>query len=194
MMTSEERTTEYVGLLEENGPNYMGVGWRAEECLGQYSSMRRLLSIGPGASILDIGCGLGFGYNVFHDCSYHGVDVSPVHIGAAKQIFLGSGAKFNHCAIDEEIPLHTYDYILLSGIFNVGYDFHEAAVITTNAHSKSIHGVGVGFQTTRSDGMSTFGTQTWIGLMTKLTNEPAGWAADTTFSKMNAVVVAKKDL
>lgn len=192
-MTEEERTNEYVQLLNEAGPNYMGVGWKPEECLGQYSAIRRLLRVFPDSRILDIGCGVGFGYNIYHDCAFTGIDCSRVHIGAAQQVFLGSRAKFEHWSTDAEIPDKTYDYILLSGIFNVGYTWQEAAGIVTDAFRAADRGIGVGFQVTRAEGMTTFGIQTWMGLMTRLTGAPTGWAVDTQFSLMNAVVTAVKD-
>jgi SAM-dependent methyltransferase len=191
-MTEQERTSAYLELLKDGGASYMGVGWKPEECLGQYAAMRRLLRIPPGARILDIGCGLGFGYNVYYDCAFDGIDCSHTHVGAAKQIFYGSRAKFEHRGSKEEIPSGKYDFILLSGIFNVGYTWKEAASLVTDAYKAADRGIGVAFMVGRAEGMTTFGIQTWVGLMTKLTGEPTGWAADTQFSEINAVVTAAK--
>lgn len=191
-MTEAERNNEYEALLQEHGPTYAGVGWLPQECLGQYMAMRNLLDVRATDSVLDIGCGLGFGYNAFHDCNFTGIDTSKVHIETARNLLVGGDAEFKHSTIDEEEEGRTYDYVVLSGIFNLGYTWKEVESLCKKAHAKATIGIGVGFQINNAEGMTIFPISNWTGLMHKLCGKPYGYALDLSFSKINGVVIAGK--
>jgi SAM-dependent methyltransferase len=79
-------------------------------------------------SILDFGCGLGHLLEHlggrFPDCRYHGVDIVADFIEANRLKF-GGRAEFEHIAPNFE-PMHTYDYVFVSGTFNLSY-FNDKA-------------------------------------------------------------------
>ncbi|MFM9941047.1 MAG: class I SAM-dependent methyltransferase [Hyphomicrobiaceae bacterium] len=74
-------------------------------------------------TILDFGCGLGHFYEYLQDrfplCDYHGVDIVPEFIDAARSKF-GDRARFEF-ASDTYEPVQLYDYVFVSGTFNLKY-------------------------------------------------------------------------
>jgi SAM-dependent methyltransferase len=123
---SDRRVIDYFGpLLEERGPAFAQVGWGSE------ASQRRRFEVLIGIAtpiagkVLDVGCGLGDLYLYLKeddfDGSYHGVDVHPGAVEAARA--RSPEARFDVLDISSLAdPLPRYDYVVMSGAANIALD------------------------------------------------------------------------
>lgn len=115
----EQRTVSFfTKLLLEHSSGPEALNWGSR--FSQELRFRILAEIGiaKGASILDVGCGLGdfhaWQKKVGLELNYHGVDITPAMIEAANKRF--SDAKFEIVNLSEN-DQRTYDYVVASGIF-----------------------------------------------------------------------------
>ena len=99
------------------------LAWGSRE--SQEARFAVLAAVGAfgGASILDVGCGVGdlYGYLVrcrFQPAEYLGIDISDSMIEAARQKYPDAG--FRTCdLLAEPLAEGAYDYVVESGIFNI---------------------------------------------------------------------------
>lgn len=99
------------------------LAWGSRE--SQEARFAVLAAVGPlaGASILDVGCGVGdlYGYLVrrqLQPAEYLGIDISDSMIEAARQKYPDAG--FRTCdSLTEPLAEDAYDYVVESGIFNI---------------------------------------------------------------------------
>lgn len=116
----------YSRVLERHGPTARGVDWQCTAT--QYLRLVQLLKVcdlGRPSSLNDFGCGYGALLALlaerFPDAAidYHGVDVSPAMIGAARSLWSAKpDARFS---VGAKCPRRA-DYSLASGVFNVRLD------------------------------------------------------------------------
>jgi SAM-dependent methyltransferase len=92
-----------------------------------------------GKRVLDIGCGFGdlnqgLQRRAGRECSYHGVDLVPVLIARAKDLYPAENISFSCADVLSEDFTGKFDYAVASGIFNhmlkdvANYDFIEAVM------------------------------------------------------------------
>jgi SAM-dependent methyltransferase len=99
----------------------LGIGSRAS----QEARFQVLAGIGDlrGASVLDVGCGFGdlLGFLEERNVSvrYTGIDIQPAFIEEARRRHPAS--EFLCAGIEEFPPDHRFDYVLVSGTFNVRF-------------------------------------------------------------------------
>jgi len=103
----------YAQRLEKFGPTPQGVGWpTAREAMQPYEVMVRLLGIGKGDTVLDVGCGPGLARKLVPG-RYVGCDT---HLAALQHcdfpVACGSASTFCDDAVD---------FAVMHGAFNVGY-------------------------------------------------------------------------
>jgi len=111
----------YTQSLEAHGNSHKAVGWGSQE--SQKTRFRVLAEIGlsRGASILDVGCGLGDLYGYLAERfdgapNYVGIDITPAMIKAAR-------AKYPHGTfilgdiLNPENVITSADFVFASGIF-----------------------------------------------------------------------------
>ncbi|MGQ0797108.1 MAG: class I SAM-dependent methyltransferase [Methanobacteriota archaeon] len=116
---------------------------------GQRLRFEVLASIGPleGASLLDVGCGLGHLYEFLRPTvralDYSGVDLSPRFVEACRRKF--SAASFEVRDVLRSGLDGSYDYVLSSGLHNLetGRNEREMRSLLQEAWSASRRGVGV---------------------------------------------------
>lgn len=112
-----------VGFYEESFAKYgndpRSVHWSGE--ISQRVRFEVLANIAPllGMSVLDFGCGLGDLYKFFIakqiPVAYTGIDIVPVFINRARERFPDARFELRDVlSLDED-----YDYILVSGAFNL---------------------------------------------------------------------------
>ena len=105
-----------------------------------------------GASVLEIGCGIGSLYEYciqdrgMKDLTYKGVDLVPEMIDLAKQKF--PEAEFEVCNILEQKLEKTYDYVILCGVFNVATKTEEMEKILSEAFQYCKKGMAFNFIST----------------------------------------------
>jgi len=79
------------------------------------------IGVGDGASVLDVGCGLGHMYEYlagnYRDIRYTGVDIVPAFVQAAAQHH--PGAEFKVMDLLKDPMEETYDFVFESGTFNL---------------------------------------------------------------------------
>lgn len=122
---------------------------------GQRFRFEKLAEIGDmaGASILDLGCNLGdlypFLLKHFEEISYTGIDIVPDIIAAASRTHPGAHF-FCRDVLSEGFP-ETFDYVLISGIFNNampnGTEFLKHMISFAFEHCNK--GIGFNFISTR---------------------------------------------
>jgi SAM-dependent methyltransferase len=116
----EEIIRLYEDRLEKYGRSVKTMGWRDKD--QQYLRFKILSEIGEldGKKILDVGCGFGdfFDYlkNNGIDVDYHGFDISPKIIAAAKRHH--PDLIFEEKDILAEEMDEKFDYVFESGILN----------------------------------------------------------------------------
>ena len=124
--SDEKRISEiYNTRLQEGLSDYKVGGWGSKE--SQYLRFKILTEINEltGASILDVGCGLGELYYFFKKNeikieSYKGIDISEdCIIEARKRLSTINQASFDYRNIDKIDGEELYDYIFLSGSLNL---------------------------------------------------------------------------
>lgn len=117
----------YEESLARYGPGVRALHWSSPE--SQRVRFEVLCQVGPleGASIADIGCGLGdlYGYlgKVARDFTYVGYDLSPSMIAAARVRY--PAAAFQVRDILEQGLGQAFDYVLASGTFNIRIKDHD---------------------------------------------------------------------
>jgi SAM-dependent methyltransferase len=115
----DARTIAYFSdrLMEHNiSPLSLDWGSRASQEL-RFEVLAAIGSL-AGASVLDVGCGLGD----FHawqvrrglNMDYHGVDITPGMVAAARARFPGVDFRVGNVLEDK---LESFDYVLASGLF-----------------------------------------------------------------------------
>ena len=128
----------YTQRFSEHGYSPKTLGWdkgkqdiRFAILTSQYDFQKR--------KVLDIGCGFGDLNRTLQaycdkEYNYHGVDLVPVLIAKAKELYKGSYIRFTCADFLEDDFTGTYDYAVASGMFNFklrdmdNYDFIEAAI------------------------------------------------------------------
>jgi SAM-dependent methyltransferase len=117
----------YERSLKRHGPTVRALRWVSEE--SQATRFSVLAEVGPlaGASLLDIGCGLGDLYGFLRErgleCDYTGYDITPGMLEAARSKY--PGARFELRDILGEGLGGSFDYVVASGTFNVRVPDHE---------------------------------------------------------------------
>ncbi|WP_424810483.1 methyltransferase [Roseococcus sp. YIM B11640] len=114
----------YAQRLAENGPGPRGVDWNGEDSQRlRHAQFLRLLADDPQASVLDLGCGygdfLGFLRSEGHRGAFHGWDIAPEMIAAARGIHGDGEDRFWHVGA---VPGAPADYAIASGVLNVKGD------------------------------------------------------------------------
>jgi ubiquinone/menaquinone biosynthesis C-methylase UbiE len=111
----------YTALLERHGANPKALDWGSVQ--SQSRRFEVLAEIGDlsGASLLDVGCGLGDLYGWLDGKgSYKGIDITPAMILAARNRF--PSADFEVADV-MNVPFspRSFDYVFASGIFYLGH-------------------------------------------------------------------------
>lgn len=79
------------------------------------------IGVCSGASVLDVGCGFGHLYDYleahYEDVSYTGVDIVPVFVDLAREHH--PGVDFRVMDILRDPIEETWDYVIVSGLFNL---------------------------------------------------------------------------
>ena len=127
---SRRRVIEvYERSLQRHGPTVRALHWGGES--NQQTRFRVLSEVGPweGASVADIGCGLGdfFGFlrDRGHGVDYTGYDIVPGMVEAARLKYPDSQARFEVRDILEDGLPGPFDYLVASGTFNIRVENHE---------------------------------------------------------------------
>lgn len=109
----------YRGLLAKHGRRPEAVQWSPE---GQVFRFEKLVQVADlnGAKILDVGCGIGSLYEFlterFSYVDYLGVDIVPEMIASAAR-WHPAGRFLCHDLLEKDLE-ETFDYVLISGVFN----------------------------------------------------------------------------
>lgn len=102
-----------------------------------------------GASILDIGCGIGGFYDYcindkgFCNIKYKGIDIVDGMIELAKAKY--PSAEFEVCNILDTKQNEMYDYVILCGVFNVSSDIQYMNEILSEAFHYCKKGLAFNF-------------------------------------------------
>ncbi len=124
----EEKIKAYYSeKLSEFGPSSKGVDWNGPESQqARFDLLIKHLQIQANSSFLDFGCGYGelFTYlsGRFNSIDYLGYDIVQTSIDSAKRIHEGFQSDF--VSVLPQVP--NWDYVLMSGVFNVKGEVDEA--------------------------------------------------------------------
>ena len=132
---NERNIQLYSELVGSHGYDVKALGWGSRE--SQAARFAVLSEVGKltGASVLDVGCGLGdlYGWMIKKKLRVHytGVDITPKMVERAQQRF--PRTQFRLCdLLDGSQPMARHDYVLSSGIFThrntFAFDFLAAMV------------------------------------------------------------------
>lgn len=118
----DRKIARYFGeLVEKYGNDVRSLDWGSVG--SQTLRFSVLAGVGPleGASVLDVGCGLGDFYGWLTEnhiaVDYTGFDITPGMIDRARQRF--PSARFEVAGVlDVSLPEASFDYVFCSGIFN----------------------------------------------------------------------------
>jgi len=119
----------YESALQRHGPTVRAVLWDGDA--SQQTRFRVLSEVGPweGASVADIGCGLGDFYGFLRDrghrVAYTGYDIAPAMVEAARLKYPEALARFEVRDILEDGLPGPFDYLVASGTFNIRLENHE---------------------------------------------------------------------
>ena len=123
----EKAITIYNDSAQKFGAHtFASVHWEDEQkALYRYHLINKHIAKESGTSVLDIGCGNGglfkyLNYSGFRG-SYRGYDINETLINAAKKIYSKHSDCFEVIDILNDEATHTYDYVVLSGLFNSNY-------------------------------------------------------------------------
>lgn len=116
----------YGARLTEHGATARGVDWNGPESqVLRFAQLARLLPEGDAFSVNDVGCGYGAFFDFLHErfaaFSYHGSDIAPQMIAAARARLASHG----NATFSDDIKGHPADYSVASGIFNVRLDHDD---------------------------------------------------------------------
>ena len=125
---------KYNSMLSEGRTNARKVGWGSEK--SQQKRFEILCEVAniSNATVLDVGCGLGDFYDYLVSKSikveYTGIDINQNMIEKARQ---GRSANKFLCADmkSDYFEENSFDYVFLSGAFNLSEDNHLANVEKT---------------------------------------------------------------
>ncbi len=111
----------YTAKLDAAGPTPAGVDWNSEESqLLRFAQLLRICEGAPAFSLLDYGCGygalLGYARREGIGMDYHGLDISPAMLEAARRIHGHDPRAAFHARAEDVAPV---DFTVASGIFNV---------------------------------------------------------------------------
>jgi SAM-dependent methyltransferase len=127
---SRRRLVElYERALDRHGSTIRGVCWGTESC--QQTRFRVLAEVGQweGASVADIGCGVGDFFGFLREAGYHvdyrGYDIAPKMVEAARLKYPDPCAWFEVRDILEDGLPGPFDYVVASGTFNIRIDDHD---------------------------------------------------------------------
>ncbi|MGE0552366.1 MAG: trans-aconitate 2-methyltransferase [Gemmatimonadales bacterium] len=138
----------YRALFAQHGDDPMAAQTSAE---GQAFRYQKLLQIGDlrGRSVLEVGCGVGTLYPLlkrqFPSARYTGVDVVPEMIDCAARKH--SDARFRCVDLTESDLDESFDYVLMSMLFNNRTDGAEDFLreLTERAFAHATVGLGFNF-------------------------------------------------
>ena len=113
----------YSAKLQEHGQTPLGVDWNGTESqMVRFTQLLRVIDDNETFSMNDIGCGYGALLETLAErhktFTYHGNDISPNMVAAAKQRF-GNHANAQFSVSNQ--PHSPADYSVASGIFNVRF-------------------------------------------------------------------------
>jgi SAM-dependent methyltransferase len=120
----------YDDSLKRHGPTVQALRWTSTR--SQQVRFEVLAEVGPwdGASVADIGCGLGDFYGFLrdrgHSIHYTGYDINPRMIEAARAKYPDPNAVFAVRDILEDGLGGEFDYVVASGTFNIRISDHDA--------------------------------------------------------------------
>ena len=176
----------------KHGISYTSVGYAVPECLGQYRQLRSQLRIDSGASVLDVGCGLAFGFSQMFDCNYTGIDKSEMMVHGAKLLH-GSDIDVTWANFrDLDMSILEFDFIIMSGIFNVQTPWAVITNLVRKAFGYSKIGMGVAYQKSPATdkAFTIYPMRKWLKLFQSLS---ANITYDASWSKLNAVMTARHE-
>lgn len=136
----------YRGLFVEHGDHPLATQMSRE---GQTYRYRKLFEIADldGASVLDIGCGLGAMYPALRDrypkAQYQGIDLVPEMVGEAARKY--PGVRFRAIDFLDAELAERHDYVLLSVVFNNAMEEPTAYLERVIARAWGLAGRGLGF-------------------------------------------------
>jgi SAM-dependent methyltransferase len=135
-LTDNERNIRlYSELVRKHGNDVRSLGWSSRESQARRFAVFAEIGKLKGASVLDVGCGLGDLYGWMKkkrlDVRYTGIDLTPEMIKVAQRRFPAAQFRVRDL-LDASLPLARHDYVLSSGIFThrsrVPFDFLTAAI------------------------------------------------------------------
>jgi SAM-dependent methyltransferase len=188
-------TTEHYNLnVIQHGISYDAVGYRPEECIGQYLHLKSMLRIQPGETVLDVGCGLGFGYALLTETTYTGLDASEMMINGAKLLNGNADGRFEVGDFREvDVVDYSQDYVIFSGMFNTESPWPVVTNMLRKAWKVARIGVGVAYQYAKpdvEDGVFTVHPHSrWLKLFQSF---GVLTAYDSSWSTLNAVMAGRK--
>jgi len=119
----------YERSLRRHGPTVGALKWTDDTA--QQERFAQIAEVGPwpGASVADVGCGLGdlFAYlrGQGHDGRYAGFDLSRRMVAAARRKYPDPAARFEVRDILAEGLGGPFDYVVASGTFNLKLPDHD---------------------------------------------------------------------
>lgn len=150
----------FENLLTQHGENFLALDWNSPESQKLRFQVLKELFIygkkGANISVLDVGCGFGDLYGFLkaegalhrQRINYTGYDIAPRIVNVAKKKY--SDARFELKDILTERYLPKFDYVFLSGVFNIRGaedDTHLEFVreMLLRAYDLANYGVGANF-------------------------------------------------
>jgi SAM-dependent methyltransferase len=131
-----ERNIQLYGeLVRKYGSDVRSLGWSSRESQARRFAVFAEIGNLKGASVLDVGCGLGDLYGWMRkkrlDVRYTGIDVTPGMVKLARQQFPAVQFRVQEL-LDVSLRIAKHDYVLSSGIFThrnrASFKFLTAAI------------------------------------------------------------------
>jgi 2-polyprenyl-3-methyl-5-hydroxy-6-metoxy-1,4-benzoquinol methylase len=107
----------------------------------------RYIPVHSGAQVLDIGCGIGWSTYEFsrflQQVEFKGVDLSPILINNAQNLFQNGNLNYEVLDITEKIPEQKFDAVVMIDVYehipqNQRYKFHKSISTLLNEKGKVI--------------------------------------------------------